>query len=85
MPPNPVAAPPMGASALPAASVRLSTLSPEALSRTTMVWTEPTVSAMDMEVCWPDALNVTLRVPGWTLMYDVTAPKARCWARTAPP
>ena len=85
MPPKPVAAPPIGALELPTASVRLSTFSPEALSSTTMVWTEPAASLTDMAVCWPDALNFTVWVPGWTLMYDVTAPKASCRARTSPP
>src|SRR5580700_11202858 len=37
IPPKPVAAPPIGASALPAASVRVSIFSPEELSSTTMV------------------------------------------------
>src|SRR5690242_3865825 len=36
IPPKPVAAPPIGACELPAASVRVSTLSPEAVSSTTM-------------------------------------------------
>ena len=64
IPPKPVAAPPVGASALPAASVRVSTFSPEELSRTTMVWTEPAASVSDMAVCWPDALNWTFCGPG---------------------
>ena len=37
-----------------------------------MVWTEPAARVTDMVVCWPDALNVTVWVPGRTLVYDVT-------------
>src|ERR1700730_5331191 len=75
VPPRPVAAPPIGAVWLPAASVRLSTSSPEGPSRTTMVWTEPAARVTDLAVCSPGALNCTVCVPGRMARYDVTEPK----------
>src|SRR5207244_7774979 len=64
VPPNPVAAPPLGESVLPAASVRLSILSPEDPSSTTRVCTEPAVSFTGMAACPPCAVNVTVGEPG---------------------
>ena len=66
VPPNPVAAPPFGRSVLPAASVRLSILSPEDPSSTTSVCTEPAVSFTAIAAWPPCALNVTVGEPGLT-------------------
>src|SRR5437868_8877797 len=85
VPPNPVAAPPFGESVLPAASVRLSILSPEVPSSTTRVCTEPAASFTAMAACPPAALNVTVGEPGRTDWYDEAAPKASSLARTSDP
>src|SRR5207244_958095 len=70
VPPNPVAAPPLGESVLPAASVRLSILSPEDPSSTTRVCTEPAVSFTGMAACPPCAVHVTVGEPGRMDWYD---------------
>ena len=85
VPPNPVAAPPFGESVLPAASVRLSILSPEDPSSTTRVCTEPAVSLTAMAACPAAALNVTVGEPGWTDWYDEAAPNASSLASTFDP
>ena len=64
VPPKPVAAPPLGMTALPAASIRSVTSRPLAESRTTRVWIVPAVS-----LTWPDHASVpplacTIHRPG---------------------
>jgi hypothetical protein len=85
VPPNPVAAPPLGESVLPAASVRLSILRPEDPSSTTRVCTEPAVSFTGMAACPPCALNVTVGEPGRMDWYDEAEPKASSLASTFEP
>ena len=85
VPPNPVAAPPFGESVLPAASVRLSILSPEDPSSTTSVCTEPAFSFRAMAAWPPCALNVTVGEPGWTDWYDEAEPKPSSLASTFDP
>ena len=85
VPPNPVAAPPLGESVLLAASVRLSILRPEDPSSTTRVCTEPAVSFTGMAACPPCALNVTVGEPGRMDWYDEAEPKASSLASTSEP
>src|SRR5215470_8895035 len=85
VPPNPVAAPPFGRSMLPAASVRLSILSPEDPSSTTSVCTEPAVSFTAMAAWPPCAVNVTVGEPGRTDWYDEAEPKPSSLASTFGP
>ena len=64
MPPKPVAAPPLGMTELPAASIRSVTSRPLDESSTTRVWIVPAVS-----LTWPDQLSLaplacTIQVPG---------------------
>jgi hypothetical protein len=70
---------------LPAASVRLSILSPEDPSSTTSVCTEPAVSFTAMAACPPCALNVTVGEPGLTDWYDEAEPKPSSRASTFDP
>ena len=70
---------------LPAASVRLSILSPEDPSSTTSVCTEPAFSFTAMAAWPPCALNVTVGEPGWMDWYVEAEPKPSSLASTFDP